>query len=166
MGRSVKKEPKLRSGCDKSKSSLDIKSNQADQEADDEYSDRPAYDKVSHADQEDNSSTDVELTDDMAVQFKIVPWWENTSTSEAGFLSAAERKSSYTEACLKKSNYQLVNQNESEEKVKEFDEILNGALGLMSPVARNSFQSRINKSSVCWNIYVIQNQIFTACKKE
>lgn len=146
MGRSVKKEAKSRSGCDKSKSCLVVKNNHADQEADDEHSDWPAYDKLSDA---DNSSTEVELTDDMAVQFKIVPWWENTSTGEADFLSAAERKSSYTEACLKRSNYQLVNQNESEEKVKEFDEILNGALGLMSPVARNSFQSRINKSSVC-----------------
>ena len=143
MTRNTKKESKPRTTDSNKPSSNQEVDDSADQEADDEHSDWPANDKFS--DQND-SSTDIELADDNSVQFRVVPWWEETPNG-TDFLPT-EQKSSYTQVCLKNSNYQLINQNQSEEKVKEFNVLLNGALGLMSPESRVNFQSKINKSMV------------------
>lgn len=74
-----------------------------------------------------------------STEFKVIPWWD-----EEDECIKNTNPTSYFNKCLQNSNYNCINQAETETKSEEFDEILNGALGLMSSEAKCSY----NKSLV------------------
>lgn len=130
---------------------------QADNEADDEQSDWPVNENTSTAQIKnmDTEFVEAEEEEDSSIQ-NVVPWWEQDTAD-------LTTKNTYFEACLQNSNYQILNRNENEDKAKEFDEILNGALDLMSSTSKCAYQAKID-SMVCgeiifpkimwWNIWI------------
>ncbi len=116
-------------------------------EADDEQSDWPSYEKTPGHQQRASKKMETELSE----AFSVVPWWEKDGVDLI-------RKQSYYDTCLQNSNYEIMNRSEDAEKTKEFDEILNGALGLMSSKAKDIYHTKM-KSIVRFLIF-FDNQTF------
>ena len=118
-----------------------------DREADDEQSDWPNNEtlkmnqKISEKSsnhKNKNSSSSIssdQIEEDPAeCTTKVIPWWNDAV--EMG-------KKSYSDVCLKNSNYEILNSSEPAENSADIDQLFNGALSLLNnPHYKNEFKTK------------------------
>ena len=116
--------------------------NPVDQEADDEHSDWPGNEKTSvmKIKKNDLTNNSSEISKN-SLEFRIIPWWE-----EEVECTKNDESTGYFNKCLMNSNYNIINQTETDQKSNEFDEILNGALVLMSSEGQSSYKKSLVRS--------------------